>query len=191
MVLAFSDAWRAAFSQLFKRVCPLRRKACGRAGDLYGRVAATTTATLEHGSPLTKAIERLVFQNDLVVLLSKSEINDGDYDDGGNRHALEAELSGDYESALEIYRKLMDRYDTRYEVEEDLDSQRSARGMEREKSGAGGEEGEHQAHAYSKVFVSACKSLLVGTLSCARLEPDLGVISFFKNQKTKIQQHAV
>ncbi|CAM9159135.1 unnamed protein product, partial [Hapterophycus canaliculatus] len=56
------------------------------------------------------------------------------------RHALEAELSGDYESALENYRELMDRYDTRYEKEEDVDSQHSARGMKQGEDSGGGQQ---------------------------------------------------
>lgn len=43
---------------------------------------------------------------------------------------MQAELSGDYADALEIYRELMDRLDTRYEKNDD--SQESSRGMDEE-----------------------------------------------------------
>eukprot|EP00903_Cladosiphon_okamuranus_P011333 g10683.t1 len=46
------------------------------------------------------------------------------------RQALQAELSGEYDVALKIYKKLMTRYDTRYE--KNLDSQDSARCMDEE-----------------------------------------------------------
>lgn len=42
--------------------------------------------------------------------------------------ALQAELSGEYDVALKIYKKLMARYDTRFE--KPADSQDSARGMD-------------------------------------------------------------
>lgn len=43
---------------------------------------------------------------------------------------MQAELSGQYDVALKIYKKLMARYDTRYE--QNVDSQDSARGMDEE-----------------------------------------------------------
>lgn len=55
---------------------------------------------------------------------------------------MQAELSGQYDVALKIYKKLMARYDTRYE--QNVDSQDSARGMDEEdeeedKAGEGSE----------------------------------------------------
>lgn len=41
---------------------------------------------------------------------------------------MQAELSGEYDVALKIYKKLMARYDTRFEKA--ADSQDSARGMD-------------------------------------------------------------
>lgn len=85
-----------------------------------------------------------------VIRLINGKSNDDD--DGDNRHALEAELSGDYNSALEIYDKLMKRYDTRYEKEEHIASQNSARGMEQGgESEPGQEEGEDRAFADIKI----------------------------------------
>lgn len=73
-----------------------------------------------------------------------ANVNDDDDDDDDHRQALEAELSGDFETALKIYKKLMDQYDTRYEKEEHVDSQNSSRCMDEEHSGGGKENGEHK-----------------------------------------------
>ncbi|CAN0516901.1 unnamed protein product, partial [Ectocarpus sp. 12 AP-2014] len=50
----------------------------------------------------------------------------------GTRQALEAELSGEYDVALRMYKKLLDRYDTRFEKETDTQESSAARGMDEE-----------------------------------------------------------
>jgi len=53
--------------------------------------------------------------------------------------ALEAEVSGEYDVALKLYKELLERHDTRYE--KDIDSQESPQAMMEEDEG-GDKEGE-------------------------------------------------
>ena len=57
---------------------------------------------------------------------------------GGDRQALEAELAGEYDVALGMYKKLLKRYDNRYEKDgESQESMRDTEENEEEKGGVG------------------------------------------------------
>lgn len=76
--------------------------------------------------------------------------------------ALQAELSGDYDAALKIYKKLMARYDTRYE--QHADSQDSTGGLDAQDEDGGDKDGEWQflvlglaVLAGARVFVASAR----------------------------------
>ncbi|CAM9754681.1 unnamed protein product [Ectocarpus sp. 6 AP-2014] len=87
-----------------------------------GQQASTADAWLQ----LSKLYASLGERDALVGVAARASKSEG------TRQALEAELSGEYEVALRMYKKLLDRYDTRFEKETDTQDSSAARGMDEE-----------------------------------------------------------